>query len=578
MIKSLNIRNFAVIERAGVEFQQGLNLLTGETGSGKSIIVDALGLLLGERSSSAQVRTGETSAFIEGIFELSPEERTGVQEILSEAGIADEETENEIIIRREVSAGGKSRIYINDRSVTLAILRRLQPLLVEIHGQGEQKLLLNSRAQMELLDAYAGVQGLRAELFEAYWHWKTSVAALGSLRAEMLERVRLTEQLEEQLAEIDSVAPQVGEDERLITTRRLMVHAERIVQLCGSSYDQLYESDASVLARLGGIIKQIRELTLIDTRVLPLLNNLEEGAALLSEAAGGVRSYLETVDFSAEELAGVDDRLAELERLKRRLGADLEEILLRRERLAQELSRFADMTERERQLEAELQEAQEAYSIKATRLSARRREAARRLERGVLKDLKQVALEDAQFVVELKSSLPASDEATNSIADVEGFYTPYGADRVSLLFNANPGESLRAVGQAASGGELSRLMLTLLTVSLRGSGQRLGGETLIFDEIDTGIGGGVAESIGRRLKVLAETNQVLCVTHQPQIARFADAHYSVRKRVREGRTLTGIEPLEGESRVRELARMIAGERESKTTLDTARWMLETAQT
>jgi DNA repair protein RecN (Recombination protein N) len=514
---------------------------------------------------------------------LSPEERAEVQEILYEAGIADEEAEHEIIIRREVSAGGKSRIFINDRSVTLAILRRLQPLLVEIHGQGEQKLLLSSRAQMELLDAYAGCQALRAEVGEAFEHWKKAVAALAGLRAEMQERVRLTDRLEEQLAEIDAVAPQTGEEERLITARRLMVHAERIVQLCGGSYDQLYESDTSVLARLAGIIKQIRELTLIDPRVLPLLNNLEEGSALLSEAAGGVRSYLETVEFSPEELERVDDRLAELERLKRKLGADLDGILLIREQVAQELSRFADMTERERQLQTELHEAQEAYSVRAQQLSQTRREGARRLERGVLKDLKQVALEDAQFVVELKSSAPAavthaSDEAPGSVAEEDGFYTPYGADRISLLFNANPGESLRTVGQAASGGELSRLMLTLLTVSLKGSGQRLGSETLIFDEIDTGIGGGVAEAIGRRLKALAETNQVLCVTHQPQIARFADAHYSVKKGVREGRTLTSVEQLEGEARVRELARMIAGERESKTTLDTARWMLETAQT
>jgi DNA repair protein RecN (Recombination protein N) len=587
MIKSLNIRNFAVIESVGVEFQPGLNLLTGETGSGKSIVVDALGLLLGERGSTAQIRTGESRAFIEGIFALDGEQMLKIRAVLDEVGI-EAETEDEIIIRREVSASGKSRIYINDRSVTLAILRRLQPLLVEIHGQGEQKLLLNARAQLELLDAYAGCEGLRAEVSGAFFDWKSSVAALNKLKEEFVERERMLELLEYQLSEIDAISPEPGEDERLANERRLLAHAEKILQLGAGAYDRLYESDGSVLADLSGISRQVRELCEIDARLQPLLNSLDEGAALLSDAAYALRRYLDNIEFKPEEFSRVDNRLSELERLKRKFGTDLNGILSIREHIAQKLSRLADLTEQERQLKTEFDAAHESYLEKAAKLSARRKEAARRLEREVVRDLKHVAMQHAQFVVELKTfeSQTASSDRSSEEAELRpeesaleaGFFSSYGADRISFLLSANPGESLRPLSQAASGGELSRMMLTLLTVSLKHTEQPQGGETIIFDEIDVGIGGRVAEAVGRRLKTLAKTNQVLCVTHQAQIARFADAHYSVAKSVRGGRTLTSIEYLEREARIRELARMIAGEQESSTTFETARWMLETAET
>ncbi len=583
MIKSLNIRNFAVIESVRVEFQPGLNLLTGETGSGKSIVVDALGLLLGERGSPAQIRTGESSAFIEGIFALESDEILKVRAVLEEVGI-DVETEDEIIIRREVSGSGKSRTYINDRSVTLAVLRRLQPLLVEIHGQGEQKLLLNARAQLELLDGYARSQALREEVGEAFLDWKSSLTALNKLKEEFRERERTLELLEYQLSEIDEISPVSGEDERLAGERRLLAYAEKILQLGADAYDRLYESDSSLLAALSSITKQVRELSEIDERLSPLLNNLDEGAVLLSEAADSIRRYLDSIEFSPEEFGRVDKRLSELERLKRKFGADLNGILEIRESTAQKLLRLADLTEQERQLKTELDAAQKSYIARAAKLTARRKEAARSLEREVVRDLSHVAMQQAQFVAELKTVEPKnSSTGEEPLSDAESsldadFFSSYGADRISFLLSANPGESLRPLAQAASGGELSRLMLTLLTVSMKNSEQQQGGETIIFDEIDVGIGGRVAEAVGRRLKTLAKTNQVLCVTHQAQIARFADAHYSVEKVVRSGRTLTSIEYLTREARIRELARMIAGEKESSTTFETARWMLETAET
>jgi DNA repair protein RecN (Recombination protein N) len=573
-----------VIESAGVEFQRGLNLLTGETGSGKSMIVDALGLLLGERVSLAQIRTGETSAFIEGIFAPYGDERAQIRAVLDEAGI-EFEAEDELIVRREMSAGGKSRIYINDRSVTLAILRKLQPLLVEIHGQGEQKLLLSPRAQLELLDEYAGCAALRQQVGEAYLLWKNSFKALEKIKEDFRERERLLETLEYQLAEIDAISPQEGEDERLAGLRRLMAHAEKILQLGGGAYEHLYESDSSVLAGLSSITKQVRELCEIDERLRPLESNLNEGAVLLREAADSIRSYLERIEFSPEEFARLDNRLNELERLKRKFGTDLKGLLELRVQTAQRLSLLADLSQQESDLRTELSGARELYLEKAAKLTARRKAAARKLAAEVVKDLQQVALPQAQFAVDLKTygagHAPAAEESeagADGTAFEGDFFNAYGAERISFLFSANPGESLRPLAQAASGGELSRLMLTLLTVSMKSAGRRQGCETIIFDEIDAGIGGRVAEAVGRRLKALAKTNQVLCVTHQAQIARFAEAHFSVEKVVRGGRTLTSIEYLEREARVKELARMIAGEDESQTTFETARWMLETAET
>jgi DNA repair protein RecN (Recombination protein N) len=579
MIKSLSIRNFAVIEKVEVEFEEGLNLLTGETGSGKSIIVDALGLLLGERGSLTQIRTGESSAFVEGIFEVSGEGAESLRSALDESGI-EFESDNEVIIRREITANGKSRVFVNDRSVTLSVLRRLQPLLVEIHGQGEQRLLLSTRAQMDVLDSYAGCQSLRARVREAYTRWKSSLEELQKFTAELKERERTMDLLQYQLSEIDSVAPQPGEDVHVAQERKLMAHAEKIIQLGGAAYGELYEHDASVLARLANVSKQVQELSSIDERLKPILESLKDGAALVSDVAESVRSYIEGIEFSPEEFARLDNRLAELERLKRKFGADLDSILSLRDNIAQKLKRLTDLTEHEQQLKNAFEEARKDYIREAAELTLCRQDASQKLAREVEGDLQQVALERAQFIVSLETSSydtnPAGSDSESADKERE-FFSQYGADQVRFMFSANPGEAARPLSQVASGGELSRLMLTLLNVGLKNLDRDAGVETAVFDEIDAGIGGGVAEAVGRRLKNLARAKQVLCVTHQPQIARFADAHYTVEKSVRGGRTLTSVHRLQGEESVRELARMIAGDRQAQTALETARWMLENSE-
>jgi DNA repair protein RecN (Recombination protein N) len=364
-----------------------------------------------------------------------------------------------------------------------------------------------------------------------------------------------------------------------------MANAEKILESCAGAYNELYESDHSVLASVAGIGRRVRDLSGLDQRLEAILTSLDEGAVLLSEAAESLRRYVEGIDFSQEEFARVDNRLADIERIKRKFGTDLKGIVEIRETLALKLERLADFTEQERRLETELESARKTYVEKAAKLSASRRTSSRKLEREVVKELQHVALQNARLNILIETAeldvaaMAQTDDAGISLSSLEaGYFSPYGADQISFLFSANPGEDLRPLSQVASGGELSRLMLTLLTASMKNASQNPGSGTMIFDEVDSGIGGRVAEAVGRRLKSLAKTSQVLCVTHQPQIARFADAHYLVQKVVAGGRTLTSVDFLEKEERVREVARMIAGDQEAKTTIETARWMLETAGT
>ena len=584
MLKLLSVRNFAVIDAIVVEFKNGLNLLTGETGSGKSILVDALGLLLGERGFLSQIRSGEKSAFVEGIFEFAGDGAEELNALLAEAGI-EGHIGDEIVIRREVVASGKTRIFINDRTVGISMLRQLQPLLVETHGQGEQKLLRSTRAQLELLDAYAGLQALRLEVGAAYAGWRDSLTQLQKLRAESDERARTLELVQYQLSEIDAVSPHEQEDDELMRERTIMANSEKILEGSGHAYNELFESEGSVLERVGAMTRRIRDLSGLDHRLEGIVNVLDESAVLLSEAADSLRTYIESIDFSPDEFARVDNRLSEIERIKRKFGFDLKGLFTLRETLSQKLSALTDVREEERKLTGQFETAHKTYIEKATKLTSARKAAAHRMERDIIKELQHVALKNSRLTIAIDSAVAAkSFDATemgtgksDAIID-EGYFSPYGADKLSFLFSANPGEDLRPLSQVASGGELSRLMLTILTVSAKTVRQMPGGGTLIFDEIDSGIGGRVAEAVGRRLKTLAQTNQVLCVTHQPQIARFADAHFRVEKNIADGRAVTSVEFLDKEERVKEVARMIAGDQEAETTIETARWMLETAET
>jgi DNA repair protein RecN (Recombination protein N) len=593
MLKSLNISNFAIIHYLNVEFHQGLNVLTGETGAGKSIIVDALSLLLGARAFTDVVRTGEKVALVEGIFEVEGINEQHVKSELSDLAveIADDEY---LTIRREVQLGGRNRIFINDRSVTLATLKKLQPFLVEIHGQGEQRSLLSPHAHLLLLDDFAGCSELRRQVAVKYAHWRKLVEELDAMTRDRTERERLLEILKFQVAEIDLLNPQPGEEARLLEERKLLTYSEQLNDLNASAYDDLYESEESILTRLGSVRRTLHTLESIDRRFSPLSNALEEAALSLTDVADTLRSYAARIEFSPARLSEIEDRISEFERLRRKYGRgddDLNEI---RDDLCRQLDQLTNWEEHQGELLAELEILKGEYRVLAGRLTACREAATLDFGRRVMEDLRQVAMENARFSVIIDTAkeedLPASrriqsqivqeEDADSASTNAPAYWSPTGADRVEFQLSANVGELPRPLQRVASGGELSRLMLTLRTIWRGGSKVKVEPApetTLVFDEIDTGIGGHVAEAVGRRLKSLATSQQVLCVTHQPQIARFADHHYAIAKHVEEGRTVTRITELADVERVTEIARMLGVSQEVATARETAQWLLETAR-
>jgi DNA repair protein RecN (Recombination protein N) len=587
MLKSLNIKNFAVIEALQIDFHEGLNLLTGETGSGKSIIVDALGLLLGGRSSTAQIRTGENMAAVEGLFILTGENSLKVQRLLYET-IVEGIKEYALVVKRELYANSRNRIFVNGKIAQISTLRALQPLLVEIHGQGEQRALLSTQSHLELLDQFAGCFPLRKQVGEAYKRWRSAGEALKKIEREAAERERASELLQYQLSEIEALAPKPFEDEELQAERKLLTHVETALQLSAGAYQELYESDESVLTRLAAVRKSLEELSKIDVRLAPATEVLEESMASLTDLADTLRNYGENLEFSPNRLAEIENRLVDLERLKRKYNSDLRGVLEILDELSTRLTGLNESAEQEPLLRNALQMAETDYKILAGKLSDCRRQAKNKLEQRVMTDLRHVAMENAQFIVSVSDS-SISDSDSNASDNVQGDYlsgaqatagdhgnsfSPQGMEQVEFLLSANPGESPRPLAHVASGGELSRLMLTLRTIGTSRKDTQQGALTLIFDEIDVGIGGRVAGAVGRRLKALAAAQQVLCVTHQPQIARFADHHYLIEKRFEKKRTRTLVKELSADERIGELARMIGGDEEVSTARETARWLLD----
>lgn len=579
MLKSLNILNFAVVDRLLVNFRPGLNVLTGETGSGKSIIVDAMTLLVGGRASSAQIRTGEPEASVEGVFEFAEEKRRLVDEALAGVGL---ESCERLIIRREILLTGRGRCFINGKSVANAFLKKLQPFLSEIYGQGEQRSLLSAQTHRELLDQFGQCASLRNALRGVFLTLKTQTRELRSLVENTLEHERTRDFIQHQLAEIESIRPGSGEDEELQAERRALVHAERITELCSGAYNELYESDESILAKLSLIRRQIEELVGYIGKAETISDPLLSAIASLTEVADILRKYGSGLEYSPGRLAEVESRLAELEKLKRKYGKGLDEILKMQDELASKISTTDALIDRMSVLKVEIEALRNEYIALGARLTACRCAAARALEEKVVAGLEHVAMGGAKFLVSIETSQLEDEEAVEEPLPSEtiddsfssAFFSPNGSDYIEFLFSPNPGEVPRPLSYVASGGELSRLMLTLRTVSHKDKTM----ETIVFDEIDAGIGGRVAEAVGQRLKELSSGRQVFCVTHQAQIAKFADHHYVVTKTIEDERTITSIKSLSVEERISELSRMIGGDEKADKTRDAAKWLLENAKT
>jgi DNA repair protein RecN (Recombination protein N) len=535
MLQLLNISNIALIDDMQVEFESGLNLLTGETGSGKSIIVDALGVLIGGRFSSDLIKSGAERGSIEGLFSVTP--NPDLELLLDNAGLGQT---TEIIIRRELSSTGRNKIFINNQLATQSLLRDLRPYLVDIHGQGEQQTLFNPETHLEILDAFAGNNNLRAEVAEAYQRWTALRRELGSLRHDEAEKFQLVDTLKFQIAELERAQLSPGEDEKLEEERRRLANVEKLTTLCQASYSRIYEDDDAAVARVRHTLKDVEELTEYESSFRDYLEGLETARAVLEDLSFSLRDFADRLEFSPARLAEIEDRLAELSRLKRKYGGSIAASLEHLARSEDRLRQIETSDERERELNVEVAAAHERYLELARKLHKERVKAAKKFEQAVEKGIAEVAIDNARFQVQVNDSVDAAGQK--------------GIDHTEFYFSANVGEEVKPLARVASGGEASRLMLVLKTVANGSQFPR----TIVFDEIDTGIGGRVSEAVGIKLKKLAQTNQVLCVTHQPQIARFADSHLVVQKEALKGRTQVSIGRLDKAGRVEELARMLTG--------------------
>lgn len=553
MLRLLNIVNFAVIDRLQVEFKQGLNVLSGETGSGKSILIDALGLLLGDRSSVDFIRTGETRAFIEGVFDI--EGNTPLEELLADAGV--DVSEGEALIRRELVANGRGRIFVNNQVANVGLLKSMQPHLIDIHGQGDQQSLLIPDIHLNLLDAFAGASKNRARVSQAYDNLQRLAGELDQIRQSESERLRTLDMINFQISEIEQAHLTPDEDVELDAERNLLVNAERLAELSGDAYRRMYDDENSILSSLSVAQKKITDLAAVDNRFAPYIEQLSTVKHLLNDVAFFLGEYYGSIQASPERLRTVDDRLMELNRLKRKYGDSVAAALATLATLIERRERLMNSDEHCQALEAGVRQALNDYEKESSVLGDLRRGATSKFENAVNKELKDVSLGAARFSVQLNASQKGqlAQKLQSLLGEIDnGGIRRYGSEDTEFLFSANPGEEARPMNGVASGGELSRLMLALKTITA----PSLFPKTLIFDEIDVGIGGKAADAVGMRLRRLAKTNQVLCVTHQLQIARYADAHFLVSKDVVNGRTLTNVVELDEQGRIDELARMIGG--------------------
>jgi DNA repair protein RecN (Recombination protein N) len=562
VLSELRLENYAVIDNLAVEFAAGLNLLTGETGAGKSILIDALALLLGEKASIDVIRANSERAVINAVFEV--DERTGksITRILEANGIDPNEEDESIILRREIAAGGKGRVFINNQPATVAVLRQLAPYLATIHAQNESILSFDAAARLDLLDAFAGTQ-LDA-VGESFASWKAIARRIEELEHGEQDRLRLLDLWTFQRKEIEDAKLHPGEDERLETEKRVLANAEKIYSAAMNAFDLLYEGGTSTSSSLRTAQKHIEELSRYEPKFQEALAAIETARISVEDVGATLRDYAGGIQASPEHLAEVEDRLAALDRLKRKYGPSLEDVIHHGDEVSRKLSEMENKDEILAQLRRELAQAADEYLKLSRGISKKRYEAARKLEKLVEAEINDLAMK-SNFHIEVSGT------------DEEGNWTASGFDHVVYLISTNPGEPLRQLEHIASGGELSRVMLALKASVEAGQGKKKTSvqRTLVFDEIDTGIGGRAAEAVGKKLKTLSRANQVLCVTHLPQIATFADHHYLIEKKTSGERTRTSVRLITGEERTEEVARMLSGAKLTETSRKHAEQMLKT---
>ncbi len=564
MLSELRLENYAVIDNAVIEFAPGLNLLTGETGAGKSILIDALGLLLGEKASADVIRTGAERAVVMGVFESDGAIATAIENILEANGLDGDSGDASLILRREIATGGKGRVFVNNQPATVAVLKSLAPHLGVIHAQNESIVNFDAAARQALLDAYAGIE--LQEVAAAFSGWKQIRGRIEELERNEQDRMRLLDLWSFQVREIDEARLTAGEDEQLEAEKLVLANAEKIYGAAMNAFDLLYEGNASTSSSLRAAQKNIEELARFEPKFQEALGALESARISVEDVGATLRDYAGGIHASPERLAEIEERLALLDRLKRKYGPELAQVIAFGEDVRRKLSEMENKDQLLAELRTQWAVSAERYRKEARSVSRKRSEAARKLEKLVETEINDLAMR-AVFAIVVDEN------------DAAEHWTPSGFNQIVFRIAPNAGEAMRPLEQIASGGELSRVMLALKASVEAGAGvsgrkkNSAAQRTLVFDEIDTGIGGRAAEAVGRKLKALAKGNQVLCVTHLPQIATFADHHYLIEKRAAGGRTKTTVRLITGEERTEEVARMLSGAKLTETSRKHAEQMI-----
>ncbi len=562
MIKEIRIRNFAIIENLAVNFEKGLNVLTGETGAGKSIIIDALNLLLGGRADTNSIRSGETTAFVEAAFEVTD---PITLDLILESGI--EMEDGELLVKRQISSTGKNRCLLNDSPVTVSTLSKIGDRLVDLHGQHDHQTLLHPEVHVDLLDLYGKCRTLRDEFSEKFSDYQTETKKLRSMKMDEQELIQKQEFLNFQLNEIGQARLSEKEEEEIKAERNKLKHAEQIREGLQKSQSLLTNENGSILENLGQALKELESILDINPSIKETVERTRSTFYELEEVVESLRNHDRSLEFNPNRLEETEDRLAEISGLKRKFGNNITEILKHREQIAEELQQLASNDENMKTLEEELEKKEKVLSELAIRLAEKREAVAKNLTNSVEKELKELSMDNVQLGVHF--DYPADPEGFILFRKENMKATPTGLGTLEFLFSPNPGEELRPLAKIASGGELSRVMLALK--SILNDQDTI--PVMIFDEVDTGIGGRVAEKVGTKLQKVASTKQVFCITHLPQIAGMASFHYHVEKEVQSKRTRSIIRRLEHEERVKELARMSSGENITDASLNHAREML-----
>lgn len=546
MLRELRIKNLAIIEDAAAEFGEGLNVLTGETGAGKSIIISALSLALGERATSTIIRSGEKEGTVQAFFDIKPGAFHGsVETFLRDAGI---EADEGIILTRSISSAGKSKAYINDSMINLQTLSDASRAIIDIHGQYEHQSLLAPEKQLELLDLHGGLQKERQAVSDLYAGMSGLRQKISALEQKDKERFQRIDMLQFQIKEIEAAGVKTGEEEELQEEAKILSSAVRLAELANRAYDSLYSLDSACITNLSSVMDDLKEISVIDSRAEDALKSAGDAMPLLEEASYFLRDYKDGINFDPARLEDVQERLELIKRLKKKYGETLQDVIDKRESALIELEELQHSEEMLDGLKKELVDSRQRLTEKAHELSKKRKAVAKKLEPKIIAELAKLSMPDTQF------SIGITQQQGDDTSD--GFkVTSMGIDDIEFLISPNVGEALKPLSKIASGGELSRVMLALK--GIMSGGDRI--PVLVFDEIDSGIGGKAAETVGKRLKDLSSMHQVICITHLPQIASYADIHLKIEKKTEKGKTRVSIKRVEKDERAEEIARMLSGE-------------------